>query len=112
MADNQIGNTIIDLLEKLNLPELNYLNLFLNKITSLKIFEIIQKYTKLNLFYIGENKFKIENPKSSYKFPLSLEEFGITGNLEGENVEFIKRLGIENLKILYISRNNISNLHF
>ena len=112
LADNQIDNTIIELLEKSNLPELNFLNLFINKITSLKIFEVIKKFSKLTSFFIGENKFKIENPQTFYEFPQSLEEFGITGNFDGNNAEFIKRLGIENLKILYVSRNNLLNLKF
>ena len=39
-----------------------------------------------------------------------MEEFGLTGNFEGENINFVRRLGIENLKIFYISRNKITNL--
>ena len=39
-----------------------------------------------------------------------MEEFGLTGNLERDRCEFIKRLDISNSKIFYISRNKISNL--
>ena len=36
----------------------------------------------------------------------------MTGNLEGDKCNFIKRLDISNLKIYYISRNNIDNLSY
>ena len=113
LEDNEIDNTIIDLLEKLNLPELIFLNIYSNKITDLKLFEVIKKFKKLKIFYAGENQFEIyKNPKDFYEFPESLEEFGMTGNLEGDKCNFIKRLDISNLKIYYISRNNIDNLSY
>ena len=113
LQDNEIDNTIIYLLEKLNLPELISLNIYSNKITDLKLFEVIKKFKKLKIFYAGENQFEIyKNPKDFYEFPESLEEFGMTGNLEGDKCNFIKRLDISNLKIYYISRNNIDNLSY
>ena len=64
LEDNGIDNTIIDLLKKLNLPELKHLNLYSNKITDLKTPEAIKKFKKLKLFFIGENKIDIyKNPK-------------------------------------------------
>ena len=77
---------------------MNFLNLFKTEITSIRIFEVIKKYKKLKLFYIGENKFEIneiECNKKIFKFPKTMEEFGITGNFDG-NADFVKRLGIEN----------------
>ena len=41
-----------------------------------------------------------------------MEEFGMTGNLEGDKCNFIKRLDISNLKVFYISRNKIDNLSY
>ena len=113
LGDNEINNTIIDLLKKLSLPELTYLNLYSNKITDLKLFEVINKFKKLKHFFAGENQFELDkNPKDFYEFPESLEEFGMTGNLEGNKCNFIKRLDISNLIIFYISRNNIDNLSY
>ena len=54
----------------------------------------------------------MNNNKSFYKFPETLEEFGLTGNFNGENVEFIEKLGIDNLKTFYFSRNKITNLKY
>ena len=110
LENNDLDSSIIPILKKLNLPELTKLSLNKNKITDIKIFGLIKKFTKLKLFYIGENKFINDESNDFYKFPNSLEEFGLTGNFEGENINFIRRLGIENLKILYISRNKITNL--
>ena len=113
LGDNKIGNSIIDLLEKLILPELTLLNLYSNNITDIKLFEVIKKFEKLKHFFAGENQFEInKNPKDFYEFPKSLEEFGLTGNLEGDRCQFIKRLDISNLKIFYISRNKIDNLSY
>ena len=110
LAVNDLDSSIIPILKQLNLPELIELNLYKNKITDTKIFELLKKFKKLKLFYIGENKFINDGSNNFYKFPESIEEFGITGNFEGENINFVKRLGIENLKIFYISRNKITNL--
>ena len=110
LAVNDLDSSIIPMLKKLNLPELSELNLYKNKIADIKIFGLIKKFKKLKLFFIGENKFINDESNDFYKFPESLEEFGLTGNFEGENINFVKRLGIENLKIFYISRNKITNL--
>jgi len=110
---NEIDNSIIDLLKKVNLPNLFYLSLFVNKITNIQIFEVIEKFNKLKAFHIGENKFDfVNNNKTFYKFPETLEEFGLTGNFNGEKVEFIEKLGIDNLKTFFFSRNKITNLKY
>jgi len=110
LENNDLDSSIIPILKKLNLPELNQLSLYKNKITDIKIFSLMKKFTKLKLFYIGENKFINDDSNDFYKFPKSLEEFGLTGNFDGKNINFIRRLGIENLKIFYISRNKLTNL--
>ena len=94
------------------MPELRSLNLYSNKITDIKIFDLVKNFQKLKLFYIGENKFEINNINEIkfYEFPESLEEFGFTGNLDGKNENFIEKLGIKNLKIFYISRNKLKDL--
>ena len=110
LAVNYLDSSIIPILRKLYLPELTDLNLYKNKITNVEIFDLIKGFKKLKLFYIGENKFKNDGGNTFYEFPESLEEFGLTGNFEGEDINFVKRLGIGNLKIFYISRNKITNL--
>ena len=107
LEQNQIGNAAIEILSKANLPKLKHLNLFKNKITSIKIFGVIKNFKELELFYIGENKFDMEEinrDKSFFIFPDSSEEFGITGNFNG-NADFVKQLNIENF--LYKQKSNI-----
>ena len=111
LAKNNLDSNIIPNLKKLYLPELTLLNLYKNNITDILIFELIKDYKKLNAFFIGDNKFNFEENGKFYEFPLTLEEFGLTGNCEGEKINFIKKLGVSNLKILYLSRNKIDNLN-
>ena len=112
LAVNNIDSSIIPILEKLN-PELTELNLYKNNITDTKIFGVIKRFTKLTLFYIGENKFIFDESNNSYELPESLEDFGLTGNFEGDNyIILVKRLRICNVKIFYISRNKLTNLNF
>ena len=110
MAVNDLDSSIIPILKAFNLPELIELNLYKNKITDIKIFGLIKGFTKLLRFFIGENKFIKDENNNFFEFPETLEEFGITGNFEGEDINFVKRLGIGNLKIFYMSRNKITNL--
>ena len=111
LAYNQIDDkSIIQLLNK-NLPELNHLNIYKNNLTNLEIFEIVRKFKKLKLFYVGENKFIIDKIKDFHPLPETLEEFGFTGNINGVTNYMMVRLGIKNLKILYISRNKLTNLN-
>ena len=110
---NGINDSIIELFEKVNFPQLIYLNLFSNQITSIKLFDLVKKFKKIKNFFVGGNKFDINNnPKSYYEFPESMEEFGMTSNFEGEEAKFIKKLGIENLKIFYFSKNQLKTLKY
>lgn len=111
---NKLNNNCLDTFKKISLPNVKWLNLFQNNIKSTEILEIIKKYQNLESFFIGENKFdknEIEKNKI-YDFPPKLKEFGLTGNLTHETVDFIFKLKIEKLEILYISRNYLKNLSF
>ena len=67
----------------------------------------------LKTFFIGENPIEFDpNNDKIYEFPKSLEEFGMTGNLDSKKAIFINRLIISNLKIFYFSRNKIDNLKY
>ena len=107
---NILDSSIIPILKKLNLPELIELNLYKNNITDIQIFDLLKRFTKLKRFFIGENKLINDGKNNYYEFPESIEEFGLTGIFEGEKINFVKRLGIGNVKIFYISRNKITNL--
>ena len=107
---NKLNNKCINVFKNLSLPNLKRLNLYQNNIKSTDIFDVIQKFNCLEIFYIGDNIFdKSELEKDKiYNFLPNIKEFGITGNLT--DVNFILKLKIEKLKILYISRNKLSSL--
>ena len=113
LEKNNIDNKIIEILKKIDLPELIYLSLYKNKITDEKIFDIIRQYKKIITFFIGENPIEFNsNLTIKYTFPESLEEFGMTGNLDPIKAHYINRLDLNNLKIFYFSRNKIDNLKY
>ena len=96
LENNGIDNTIIKLLEKLNLPELKILNLYKNKITDEKIFALVQKYNKLEHFFLGENPIEFDIGSGKYyAFPETIEEFGLTGNMDPKTANFVKKLNID-----------------
>ena len=111
LENNLIDNKVIELLKNIDLPEITFISLYVNKITSLEIFDVLKNFEKLTSFHIGENKFDFKTDiKSFYEFPESIEELGLTGNFDGKNIEFINKLRIGNLKTFYFSRNKLTNL--
>ena len=111
---NKLNNKCINTFKNLSLPKIKWLNLFQNNIKSTEILDVINKFESLETFYIGENQFdKSELEKNKiYNFPPNLIEFGITGYLTDETIDFILKLKIEKLKIFYISRNHLTSLSF
>ena len=64
-------------------------------------------------FFLGENPIEFDIGSGKYyAFPETIEEFGLTGNMDPKTANFVKKLNIENLKIFYISRNKIDNLKY
>ena len=113
LEKNNINNTIIDLFLIKKFYKLKFLSLYKNNITDEKIFDSIKNCKKLKTFFIGENPIEFDpNNDKIYEFPKSLEEFGMTGNLDSKKAIFINRLIISNLKIFYFSRNKIDNLKY
>ena len=111
LENNLIGNEVIELFKNVEFPEITFISLYVNKITNLEIFNTISKFGTLKAFHIGENKFDFKtDSKDFYKFPENIEEFGMTGNFDGNNVEFIKKLDIGNLITFYFSRNKLKDL--
>lgn len=113
LEDNELDNQCIDVLNKIKLNNLIWLNLYINKITTIKIFEIIENFKTLKNLFLGNNPFsedEIKNNNKKYIFPCVLNELGITGNFNNESIHFIKYLNLENVKVIYLSRNNLTSL--
>ena len=143
LEDNELDNQCVDVLNKIKLNNLIWLNLYINKITTIifyeimlasifvpifkkvptwshfishpviKIFEIIENFKTLKNLFLGNNPFsedEIKNNNKKYIFPCALNELGITGNFNNESIHFIKYLNLENIKVIYLSRNNLTSL--
>ena len=113
LEDNEIENECIDVLKKIKLDKLTKLNLYKNKITSIKIFEVLDNLPSLVTFYIGKNPLsedEMRKNKKKFPFPNNLLKLGITALFNNESIYFLKYLDIENLEILYLSNNNLISL--
>ena len=113
LEDNDIDNNCISILKDVKFLLLKYLNLFKNKITSIEIFEVIRKFEDLETFYIGYNPFcenELNKNQKKYLLPDNLFELGMTKNFNNESVYFIKYLNLDNLKLLFLSENNLKSL--
>ena len=110
---NLIGDDSINAFKNIK-PQ--YINLFDNKITSIKILEVIKNNENLKEFYIGKNPLiakddEIMNCNNIYKYHLSqkIEKLGLTNLFDQKTVEFILNQGIENIKVLYIGSYGFSS---
>ena len=113
LEENELDNKSLDILLNLNLPQIKYLSLFNNKITKIKIFNLLEHFKTLRTFYIGKNKLdekEIVNNKKDFYIDDNLDELGLTYIFNNENIEFIKHLNLKNIKILYLSGNNLTSL--
>lgn len=116
LSDNQLNNGCLKVLKNIQIPKLEELNLFKNKITTTEVFDIIkeQYFPNLNTFYVGENKLdeKEMAEKKIYYFPPKIKVFGFTGTVTSENIDFIYKLKIEKLTKFYISRSLLPSISF
>ena len=106
-----LNNKCIKVIKKLKLPKIKFMSFFGNKITSPEIFGAVEKFESLD---IGSNKIDInelENDDIIYNFPKNLIELGISNMFDKTTNSFITdHLNLINIKLLYISSNEISSL--
>ena len=99
--------------KKLELPKLEKLYLFNNKISSPEIFSVLKKFKNLKLIFLGHNLFnknEIDKIKEIIELPLNLIELGIGKCFTSETNNFItNNLNMKNIKLLYVSGNGFIN---
>ncbi len=109
-----LDDKCIKVIKNLKLPKIKFISFFGNKITSPEIFGAIEKFDTLEKFYIGSNKIdinKLPNKNIIYNFPKNLIELGISNMFDKTNNSFItEHLNLENIKLLFISSNEIISL--
>ena len=114
LENNILDNKCIDVLKKMNLKKLKKLNLYNNKISSIEIFEICQEdnMPSLELLYVGKNPLsedEIRKNKKTFKYS-NLLYLGINEIFNNDTIYFINYLKIENLRDLYMGKNNLISL--
>ena len=116
LSGENLNNTCIDILKSMKkiIPNIKFISLYNNKITSPEIFEVINEFQTLEKFYIGCNELdlnKLPNKNKKFIFPPNFIELGITFNFTKETNYFIvNNFNLENLKILYVSGNGFTSL--
>ena len=109
----ELNNECINVIKKLKLPKIKFISFFGNKITSPEIFGAVEKFNTLEKYYIGSNQIDINKlpNKKIYNFPKNLIELGISNMLDKTTNSFITdHLNLINVKLLYVSSNEISSL--
>ena len=116
LSINKIDDDNINKLFKSYIPNLSFLNLYFNNLTKFDIFGKIHIFENLTKFYIGLNKlnkYKSKIDDNTIYNCSKIEEIGLTkGIFSDESIDLITHFDFSNLKILYLSCNNISNEKF
>ena len=116
LDNNKLDDDCIVDIKSLNLPKIIFLSLYNNNIKAIEIFEAINKIKTLEKFYIGQNIFDEKKLKNYFKYnecielPENLIELGITHNFTGETNEYIKKIKMEKIEVLYIRENGLDSL--
>ena len=115
LSVNFLGDELIEDIDKLDCPELSYLNLYKVHLESYYIFNKMKHFQKLKILFIGLNKFsttKNQDITEETKFDLSsIEIIGLSkiwSNEEG--VKDLQYFKFRNLNTLYLSGNNINSI--
>ena len=113
LENNKIDDENLKDFDKMKFKVIKYINLYENKIKSPKIFESVKKFPTLETFYMGKNLFdekEINNNIHKIYDLNHLKEIGLTGNFTDRTIDFISNLKLDKLKVMYISRNDLSSL--
>ena len=113
IGETELDDKCIDVIKNLKLPKIKFISFFSNNISSPEIFGAVEKFDTLEKYYIGSNKIdinKLPDKNTIYNFPKNIE-LGISKMFNENNNSFItEHLNLENIKILYVSGNEISSL--
>ena len=116
LSMNKINDENANKLFKLDIPNLTYLNLYFNNLRKYDIFKHIYVFKKLTKLYIGLNRFNkniSEIDENTIYDCSTIEEIGLTkGVFSEESIDLLSKFKFENLKILYLSCNNLNSLSF
>ena len=113
LEKNEITNECIDIFKKIDLPKIEFISVFENKITSIRILEVMTKFKSLVTLFVGRNMFdedEINTYNKPIKLPEKLIELGLTENFKKGTIKFLKKIYMRNVQILYLSGNSFNSL--
>ena len=120
ISHNQLNNDSVEILLNMKLDKLEKLILFDNKITTIKILKLGEKFKNLKKFHIGKNllneKEIIEN-KDKFNLSQTIENIGMSNNFnecfsnqKNIDIKFFNYITFDNIKLLYLNRNDLFSL--
>ena len=120
ISHNLLNNDSVEILLNMQLNNLLKLKLCDNKITTVKILKLGETFNKLKKFHIGQNllnKTEIIENIHKFKFSESIENIGMSNNFNecfsnhnNIDLKFFNYITLENIKRLYLNRNDLYSL--
>ena len=113
LENNKIDDENFKNFSKMKFKNIRHINLFENRIKSPTIFECVKHFPSLKTYFVGKNLFDQKEIKNNINkmYDLShIKKIGLTGNFTDRTINFISNLKLDNLEVLYISRNKLSSL--
>ena len=119
LSINRLSDDSIDIIHNLykNMPKLSFINLSRNNFRKYKLLKGWQNFKNLKKLFLGINEiypdFKnIKNKSNKFDFG-NIEEIGLsTGIFSDESIILLKSMKLNNVKILYLTSNNLTSLNF
>ena len=116
LFNNYLNNDNIEIIKKLNFPELDSLSLEKNEFSNYNIFEAISHFKKLKYLNLSSNHFilqKEDEKEVKYNFKLIQELYLFNGVFAEESIaKIFKKFELEDLVLLHLSGNNLKTLSF
>ena len=116
LSSNKIKDDNINLIEKMNFPELIFFSLGRNYIHKYEIFNCFKKFKKLRVLYLGSNKFEdvINATNNNINYDLStIRKLGLSqGVFSNNTIKIISKFQFQMLEEIYIYGNNLNSLSF
>lgn len=119
LSINRLSDDSIDIIHNLynNMPKLSFINLSRNNFSKYELLKGWHNFKNLKKLFLGINEIypdfeNIKNKNNKFDFG-NIEELGLsTGIFSVESIILLKSMKLDNVKILYLTSNNLISLDF
>ena len=114
LEKNKIDDTNIETIKEFKFQKLLELNLSFNCISNYKIFKIVEILENLEILLIEKNKIikEYNNDDDIQINSKKINEIGLSGVFSDLTINLLSKFNFDNLKIIYLNRNNLHSLNF